>query len=405
MNRASSKQVLYVDDEPQALKYFQQLFGDQFNVAVAPSAIEAWAHVEANADAIAVVVADQRMPGNTGVELLQQLRTVHPSIVRILTTAYSDLDSAVQSVNEGGAFRYLSKPWQSSEMIGTLLRAIEFHEVTLQRDSLLNEKLSVLHRLVVMDRVRGLATAATALEGRIRNAWQALESYMLHVVLHRQMKLQINEITEMNMTAIARGEAEQMVQTVDLIRSVGVGSSTGDEANVDISSLLSDFVAQKHDEMEADDLALQWESPGKLMATTDRGLLNELVGIMLRRLADAQDQPAKITVTLQPQNDELLIRMTGDFADLAVDQHASFFAAAMPLKKWPIDLDMDLLPAFMIVHHLGGQFSIESSPPSLQAVLPVNYQARLQDTSDSKRFDTVYACLQEWENAIVDGLI
>ena len=75
----------------------------------------------------------------------------------MLTTAYSDLEAAVKAVNEGGAFRYLTKPWDEDELVGTLLRALDYHEVMQDRDRLFREKLSVLHRLIIMDRVRGLA--------------------------------------------------------------------------------------------------------------------------------------------------------------------------------------------------------------------------------------------------------
>lgn len=401
MNRVSEKQILYVDDEPQALKYFSQLFGDQFNIVVAESADQAWQYVSANSDSVAVVVTDHRMPERTGVELMEQLKAFHPNIIRILTTAYSNLESAVRAVNEGGAFRYLTKPWDDGEMIGTLLRALEFHAVIEQRDQLMREKLGVLHRLVVMDRVRGLATAVTALNGTLREAWPALVRYMQQSKASEQVRLQMNEIAEMNMTVIARQEAEQMVRTVEMIRSDAIDGATDDESDVDMGAALGHLVEAKRAGLAEDDLKITLQSPESLRSQSDRGLFGRLAEIMIRRMADIQDKPAELTVSLQAVDKGVQLAVSGDFEALTPEQISSFFAAAIPLKKWPIGLDMDLLSAFLITHHLGGQFTIEASPPRLVATLSATLPEQSKAKADTEWFSTVYDSLKEWENAAV----
>jgi len=74
-------------------------------------------------DAPAVVVSDIRMPGTDGIELLGHLRESHPQIPVIITTAHSDLDSAVVSYEEG-AFEYLPKPFDVDEMVATVEQAL-----------------------------------------------------------------------------------------------------------------------------------------------------------------------------------------------------------------------------------------------------------------------------------------
>ncbi len=58
-----------------------------------------------------MLVSDQRMPQMSGAELLAQARERYPETLRILLTGYSDLDAAVDALNDGGIFRYLTKPW------------------------------------------------------------------------------------------------------------------------------------------------------------------------------------------------------------------------------------------------------------------------------------------------------
>ncbi len=171
--------VLYVDDEEQALKYFPKLFGGDLRCLTAASVAEARKVIEREGDGIGVVISDQRMPGESGVELLSWLRATRPQVVRLLTTAYSDLDSAIAAVNSGAIFRYVIKPWEHRELYGVLARAMEFHIVTRERDSLLQEKLTSLQRIVMMDRRRCFAVLAAGLSARVRNPLGALRQYLL----------------------------------------------------------------------------------------------------------------------------------------------------------------------------------------------------------------------------------
>ena len=77
--------ILYVDDEPQPLKLFTQIFDQNFTVFTASSVDEALKIINEKSDSIGVVMTDQRMPQKTGVNLLDELRQKHPNIIRILT--------------------------------------------------------------------------------------------------------------------------------------------------------------------------------------------------------------------------------------------------------------------------------------------------------------------------------
>src|SRR5690606_2699753 len=71
------------------------------------------------------VISDIRMPGVSGLELLDRVRRENPGMPVIITTAHSDLDSAVAAY-QGGAFEYLPKPFDIDELVSVTRRAIEF---------------------------------------------------------------------------------------------------------------------------------------------------------------------------------------------------------------------------------------------------------------------------------------
>src|SRR5690606_2127190 len=108
--------VLYIDDEEKALKYFRMAYSPDFKVFTASSGQEGIEILRRESKQIGVIISDQRMPEMVGAEVLEIARREFPMIVRILTTAYSDLDSAIQAVNKGHIYQYVVKPWDVDDL-------------------------------------------------------------------------------------------------------------------------------------------------------------------------------------------------------------------------------------------------------------------------------------------------
>ena len=138
--------VLYVDDEEKSLKYFVRAFEEQFRILTATNAQDGLKLLEQHPDEIGLLMTDQRMPGEKGVWLLERARQLRPRIIRILATAYADMDAAIAAVNTGAIYKYVTKPWDLPQLETTLKRALEFFIVQRERDQLLREKLSGLVR-------------------------------------------------------------------------------------------------------------------------------------------------------------------------------------------------------------------------------------------------------------------
>lgn len=114
--------LLIVDDDAQVLaavrRDLRSHYRGQFTVISATSGEEALITIrelKTRADALAMVISDQRMPGMLGVELLAASRETYPQARRVLLTAYSDIDAAVKGINQAHLDHYLSKPWDPPE--------------------------------------------------------------------------------------------------------------------------------------------------------------------------------------------------------------------------------------------------------------------------------------------------
>src|SRR5947207_10331843 len=110
--------IVVVDDEPTVLaavaRDLRRGFGDRYRIVRADSgsaALDALGELVRRGDQVALLVADQRMPGLSGTDYLVRAREIVPSAKRVLLTAYADTQAAIQAINEVDLDYYLLKPW------------------------------------------------------------------------------------------------------------------------------------------------------------------------------------------------------------------------------------------------------------------------------------------------------
>ncbi|MFP6562213.1 response regulator [Paraburkholderia sp. B3] len=180
-NQESSPAILFVDDEATAVKYFQRAIGSLAPVLTGGSVEEGKALLDAHGDRVGVLVSDQRMPGEYGNELLRYASERYPHIVRILTTAYSEIDQTVAAVNLGQIHRYIKKPWDITALRMELKQALELAELRKERDQLVREKLGVLQKQTLATRIGLVRSLSAALIGPER--FQPVETYLAAAVL------------------------------------------------------------------------------------------------------------------------------------------------------------------------------------------------------------------------------
>jgi diguanylate cyclase len=160
--------LLVVDDEPYILPTMKALLAPDFDVETADSAESArqvFAH-----RGVDIVLTDQKMPRQSGVQLLEWVRRHHPQTVRLLMTGHSEVEDAIDAINRGHVYYYVLKPCRHSELLHILRNAAEKFHLERKRDQLL-EELRELNRELerrVAERTRELQDANLLLEQRTR---------------------------------------------------------------------------------------------------------------------------------------------------------------------------------------------------------------------------------------------
>lgn len=147
--------ILIVDDEEANLRALERIFRGDYSVLTVRSGDEALA-ILAHHD-IALLISDQRMPGMTGIELLERTVQLRPQMARILLTGYTDVSTLIEAVNCGHVYKFVTKPWSNDDLCVTVSRALEHFEANKTRHNLemmnqrLRGRLSEISQLATQD--------------------------------------------------------------------------------------------------------------------------------------------------------------------------------------------------------------------------------------------------------------
>lgn len=136
-----NEKILLVDDEPAVLQGYRRILHNQFELDTAVGGAGALITLAENGP-YAVVVSDMRMPEMNGVELLSQIKTLYPDVIRVMLTGNADLNTAINAVNEGSIFRFLTKPCTKDTLARTLTAALVQYRLVTAEKHLLEQTLS-----------------------------------------------------------------------------------------------------------------------------------------------------------------------------------------------------------------------------------------------------------------------
>ncbi len=134
------EKILFVDDDPNILEAYQRQLRKQFNIDTALGG-ELGLEAIAASGPYAVIVADMRMPGMDGIQFLLKVRESAPNSVRMMLTGNADQQTAIDAVNQGNIFRFLTKPCPPDILSKALTAGIEQYRLVIAEKELLEQTL------------------------------------------------------------------------------------------------------------------------------------------------------------------------------------------------------------------------------------------------------------------------
>src|SRR5437588_14938 len=364
--------VLYVDDEEKSLKYFARAFADQFRVFTASNAQDGLKILDEHKDEIGLLMTDQRMPGEKGVWLLEKARQLRPRIIRILATAFSDMEAAIAAVNTGAIYKYVGKPWDPPQLESTLKRGLEFFLVQRERDQLLKEKMSVLHNMMIADRIVSLGLLAAGLSHHIRNSLVAVKTFL---------DLAPNKLREENLDLAGLRNPDfwkeyyqnvqgQIEKINNMLKDLWVASETpafSFKDQVQLGEVVAGVLATMKHSLAAKNLRVENTISDSLPAlTVDRPKFCRLFELLLKDEIVTLPAGSQITLSAQSvpksaeQEAEIHVQIRDNGPGLPKEALRLVFDPFVVRTDSPMEYGIHLMACYFIVHHHGGHIDARS---------------------------------------------
>lgn len=388
--------VLYVDDEEKALKYFEKSFSDEFRIFTANSAAEGLRLIEEHGDDIGVLLSDQRMPGEKGVQLLERVRQSRPRLVRMMVTAYADYNATVDAVNLGNIFRYISKPIQMDDMRNTLHRAMEFYILQQEHHDLLREKLSVLQNMLVTDRVLGLGVVAAGLGQKLRQPLRALHSFLdLTPGRLGDSGFDLDRLRDATFWREFHGHVVKQAGQIGTLLGELQNGEPGPVQSVEAATLKSAIAAQQA-AFSAKGVTLVDAVDAALPSlAADSAAVQKIVDLLLKTELTLRSAGSQVTLSAEAVKegaDAGAVRLT--LTDSANGLPSSTLRSVLDPFFTQEDAEsspgLTLLGACFLISHLGGRISAPrgSTTTKVEVILPAHAPAALSTAEGSREFIT-----------------
>jgi two-component system, probable response regulator PhcQ len=407
--------VLYVDDEEKSLKYFTRAFQDQFRILTAINAQDGLKLLQEHKDEIGLLMTVQRMPGEKGVWLLEKARQLRPRIIRILATAYADMDAAIAAVNTGAIYKYVTKPWDPPLLENTLKRGLEFFIVQRERDQLLKEKMSVLHNMMIADRIVSLGLLAAGLSHHIRNSLVAVKTFLdLAPAKMEEEKMDLEGLRNPDFWKEYYQNVQGQIEKINnMLKDLWTASEKpafafGD--GVHLHEVLEDVLLRLKDGFAAKNIHVESRIPTTLPELkVDKPKFCRLFELLLKD--ELASLPAGCRVTLsaslfngaQADKQEIQVQVSDNGPGLPKEALRLVFDPFVVRSDSPLEYGIHLMACYFIVHHHGGRISAangEGGGTTFTLRLPLNPDQVLQPQEEQEFLHKVLLSETLWEKLI-----
>ena len=406
--------ILYVDDEEKSLKNFVRAFEDQFRILTAVNAQEGFKLLEQHADDIGLIMTDQRMPGEKGVWLLEKARQLRPRIVRILATAFSDMDAAIAAVNTGAIYKYVTKPWDPPQLDNALKRGLEFFIVQRERDQLLMEKMSVLHNMMIADRIVSLGLLAAGLSHHIRNSLVAVKTFLdLAPSKMEEEKMDINGLRNPDFwKEYYQNVQGQITKINNMLKDLWTASEQPAfefADKVKLRDVIAEAVEQLKEPIKAKNLHIENAVAGDLPEmNVDKPKFHRLFELMLKDEIASLPCGSRISFKASISNGSadkhhVDIEITDNGPGLPKEALRLVFDPFVVRADSPVEYGIHLMACYFIVHHHGGRIdarSDEGKGTTFTLRMPMNPLQASPNQNEEDFFHKVLMNDRLWEKLI-----
>ena len=384
-------------------------------VFTATNAQDGFKLLEQHKDEIGLLMTDQRMPGEKGVWLLEKARQLRPRIIRILATAYADMDAAIAAVNTGAIYKYVTKPWDPPLLENTLKRGLEFFIVQRERDQLLKEKMSVLHNMMIADRIVSLGLLAAGMSHHIRNSLVAVKTFLdLAPAKMEEEKMDMEGLRNPDFWKEyyrnVQGQVEKINNLLKDLWAVSEKPTFAFGDQVHLHEVVAEAVMRLKDAFAAKNIQVENQVPETLpVLNVDKPKFCRLFELLLKDELASLPTGSRVTVSAKPINgaradkQEIQVQVSDNGPGLPKEALRLVFDPFVVRSDSPSEYGIHLMACYFIVHHHGGRIdasSEEGQGTTFTLRLPVNPEFATPPQGEQEFLQKVLLSETLWEKLI-----
>ncbi|MDF1816467.1 MAG: hybrid sensor histidine kinase/response regulator [Verrucomicrobiales bacterium] len=373
MNKIRPFGILYVDDEIMSLKYFRESFSDVAVIFTADNPADALQVFIENEHEIGLVLSDQKMPGGSGIDFLTKVREHNPTPLRILVTAYADFDTAVNALNDGLLYSYLSKPWNPEELESKLKNALDHYEVSHQRDNLLEEKSLAFQHLAMADKAASMSILSCGLNHHMRNALTAVHTFLELTPMKLEEELGHPPVDEEfwgDFYSQAHGQIDRMT---GILTNLWEASNRRDlfvTDNIDIANIFREAGTLMVEQEDNIFIKVHSDPPSPLISG-DTTKLSQMARLFFQEAKTNLVDGGEIEILIAPdtKTDGYRISFIDDGEPIAEEDLNRLFDPFYVRADKPNEFGMNMVACYLTVFHHGGTMTAHHLKDGRNAII------------------------------------
>lgn len=365
--------ILYVDDEVKSLKYFEAIFDQIAPIYIASSPEEGYRIFQENHRRIGLVISDKKMPNESGLDFLARVREFDSNPLRLLVTAYADLSVAVDALNDGLLYSYLSKPWDPNELEQRLIESMRHFCLTQEREKLIEEKAEALNHLVMADKAASIGILSSGLNHHLRNALMVMRTFydMLPLQLREELG---GEPKDASFWEEYYGEVgSQIDRMTKMLSNLADGTQSSAiefEDGIDLVSMMKragEIVLENSPQIEfsikaADDLPT---------ISGDNQKIGQMARLLFQEAKTSLKNGGKIEINVKATDDGSGLKMSfiDDGQLIPEEDLERLFDPFFVRSDKPEELGTNLMACYLTVFHHGGGIRAKHTEDGRNAVI------------------------------------
>ena len=314
--------ILYVDDEENNLVVFRNAFFRDYEVHTALSAKEGLEILDQYV--IQLIITDQKMPGMTGVEFLEKVVETHPETMRLILTAYSDIDFIMRAVNKCGIYRYILKPWDTRELQIIIDKALQNYQLAQDKKHLLenlekaNRELEdkVRARTLELNQKNQELTKINAIKDKLftiisHDLRQPLVSLSVFFEILKQLPEDVSRIKLDQFYLKLQANLQDVTSLLDNLlfwSQSQMGQSNVESKPIRIVELIKRNIDLYQVSALQKEINIHFKhGPGDPIIIGDENIINLVMRNLLNNAIKYSKKKSSITVNISPQNGHLAV--------------------------------------------------------------------------------------------------